>query len=314
MNFFKKLQLKRQAKSKSEYQQLKEENRKIAVIQEYNNRMSDFVRRAQEVLPPVTAFPINRTINVKHSGQLGDVIYCIPAMQTFSGDQGVNLYLHLNQPVQQEPFWSHPLGNVLLNDKIYQMAEPLLKVQPAIRSYARYEKEKIDVDFDIFRELPWNHHKGHISRWHFLYYPGSVDLSKQWLTVPSVNPIASEGIVVCRSQRYNAPGIDYSFLKKYPEVYFLGVENEYQLLKQSIPSLTYLPVKDFLEMASIIAGAKLFIGNQSAPFAMAEGLKVNRLLETYFDCPNVIIEGDTGFEFCFQPQFELLVKKRYENL
>lgn len=311
MNVFKKLQLKLKAKSKSEYKELKGAYR---AIEEYGKRMEEFVKRAHEVLPPVTELPLNRPINVKHSGQLGDIIYCIPAMNTFGGTHGINLYLHLNQPVKQEPFWSHPLGDVLLNNKIYQMAEPLLKAQAAIRSYASYEQQDIDVDFDIFRKLPWNHHKGHISRWHFLYYPGGADLSKQWLTVPAINPIAKEGIVICRSQRYNAPGIDYSFLQKYPEIYFLGVEEEYQLLRQSIPNLIYLPVKDFLEMASVIAGAKLFIGNQSAPFAMAEGLKVNRLLETYFDCPNVIIEGANGFEFCFQPHFEELVKRRYENL
>lgn len=320
MNVFKKLQLKITASSKEEYKQLKASYKQNKppdtnkAITDYENRMKEFVRRAHEVLPPVIEIPTNRVINVKHSGQLGDILYSIPNMKAIAGELGVNLYLQLDQPVTQEAYWSHPLGNVLLNNTIYEMAQPLLTAQPLIRSCSTYQQEVIDVDFDIFRNLPWNHHKGHISRWHFLYYPGGIDLSEQWLFVPSVDTVAKNGIVICRSQRYNAPGIDYSFLKKYPEVYCMGVEKEYEILKQSIPNIIYLPVKNFLQMAAVIAGAKLFIGNQSAPFAMAEGLKVNRLLETYFDCPNVIIGGDTGFEFCFQPQFELLVKRRFENI
>ena len=310
MYFFKKLELKLKAKSKAEYKELK---RKYRAIEDFDSRMSEFVRRSLEVLPDISKMPLNRTINAKHSGHLGHIIYSTPAMKAFSGEHGVNLYLPLNQPISHEPGWSHPLGNVMFNSTIYRMAEPLLKAQPIIHSCSTQPPQVIDVDFDIFRKLPWSHHKGHIARWHFLYYPGGFDLSKQWLSVPTVESVAKEGIVICRSQRYNAPGIDYSFLRKYSEVYFLGLEAEYQILRQAIPSLTYVPVQDFLQMASIIAGAKLFIGNQSAPFAMAEGLKVNRLLETYFDCPNVIIEGDNGFEFCFQPQFELLVKRRYEN-
>jgi ADP-heptose:LPS heptosyltransferase len=84
-------------------------------------------------------------------------------------------------------------------------------------------------------------------------------------------------------------------------------------MKKKIPHLIYRPVRDFLEMASVIAGAKLFIGNQSFPFSLAEALKANRLLEVYFECPNVTVYGENGFDFSFQPQFEKLIRMRYEN-
>ena len=84
-------------------------------------------------------------------------------------------------------------------------------------------------------------------------------------------------------------------------------------MKKMVPQIRHRPVKDFLEMASVIAGAKLFIGNQSFPFSLAEALKVNRLLEVHFQCPNVTVYGDKGFDFCFQPQFEELVKLRYDK-
>jgi hypothetical protein len=80
-------------------------------------------------------------------------------------------------------------------------------------------------------------------------------------------------------------------------------------MKKSIPHLKYRGVNDFLEFARIIAGCKFFIGNQSFPYAVAEALKVNRALEVCFECPNVIPEGPNGYDFCYQPQFEKIVKQ-----
>ena len=69
------------------------------------------------------------------------------------------------------------------------------------------------------------------------------------------------------------------------------------------------PTKNFYDLARIIAGCKFFIGNQSFPFALAEGLKVKRVLELYFECPNVIPAGEHAYDFCYQEQFEKIVKQ-----
>jgi ADP-heptose:LPS heptosyltransferase len=128
------------------------------------------------------------------------------------------------------------------------------------------------------------------------------------------NHAYNDSIIVARSCRYNQPKIDYSFLSKYNKIYFVGVPDEYSAMKKSIPHIEFIAVNDFLELAQIIAGCKLFIGNQSFPFSLAEALKVNRLLEVNYDCPNVTVYGHNGFDFYFQPHFEKLVQQRYENL
>ncbi len=79
-------------------------------------------------------------------------------------------------------------------------------------------------------------------------------------------------------------------------------------MKKSIPNLVWQPVVNFLELAAVIAGSKLFIGNQSFPFSIAEGLKATRLLEVYHRIPNVIPEGKNGYDFYFQKHFEYLVE------
>ena len=63
----------------------------------------------------------------------------------------------------------------------------------------------------------------------------------------------------------------------------------------------------------MISGGKLFIGNQSFPFSVAEGLKVVRLLEVYHRSPNVIPEGQHGYGFYFQKHFEDLVDTLVSN-
>ena len=77
--------------------------------------------------------------------------------------------------------------------------------------------------------------------------------------------------------------------------------------------MKYKNVSNFLEFAGIIAGCKFFIGNQSFPFAVAEGLKVKRVLEVCFECPNVIPEGKDAYDFCYLPQFEKIVKQLYNH-
>ena len=62
-------------------------------------------------------------------------------------------------------------------------------------------------------------------------------------------------------------------------------------------------------MATIINSCRLFIGNQSFPFSVAEGLKANRLLEVYPKAPNVIVEGAGANDFIYQPQFEYAVER-----
>lgn len=62
----------------------------------------------------------------------------------------------------------------------------------------------------------------------------------------------------------------------------------------------------FLELAEIIAVCKLFIGNQSFPFSIAEGLKIQRILELSTDIINVVPEGKGGYDVLFQYHFESL--------
>jgi len=51
----------------------------------------------------------------------------------------------------------------------------------------------------------------------------------------------------------------------------------------------------------------LFIGNQSMPFAIAEQLKVKRILEQHYLCPNVIPQGGECYVYQTNDQLKNII-------
>ena len=279
--------------------------------EEYKNYQ--FLYKLSKLPQPVNlAVPFKEEYHFKHSGNAGDIIYSLPAAYALAGTGRIHYHFNLGAKGHygKKP---HPLGNVMLTEKIVQLLQPLLLSQPSITECSIYTpSQPIDFDLDLVRTYPFPLNRGNIARWYFYVFAINANLSNPWLHV-TPNTDFKDHMVIARSQRYQAPAIDYSFLKKYRNIVFIGVEAELKEMRQMLPHIAYQPVADFLEMAQIIAGSKLFIGNQSFPFSIAEALKVKRLLEVYHLCPNVNVEGDNGFDFCFQPQFEKLVEKLYEE-
>jgi hypothetical protein len=272
-----------------------------------------YAQRLSRVSPvTVPDIPQKEEYHVKHSGNAGDIIYSLPAVYAIAGEASIHFHLKTGVPgiYGKNP---HPLGNVMLNDRMVEMLAPLLVAQRQIVSCTvNHGNTPIDIDLDLIRDHPFPLNRGNIARWYFYIFAVNADLSQPWLSaLPDEG--CRESIVVARSQRYHAPGIAYNFLQQYPDVRFVGTEAEYQEMRVMVPRLKYLPVRDFLELARIIAGSRLFIGNQSFPFSIAEGLKVKRLLEVYHLCPNVNVEGPNGYDFCYQPQLEKLVRRLYEG-
>ncbi len=275
--------------------------------EEFKNQ--EFWRISAKVNGPVIPIPVKDEYHFKHSGNCGDIMYAIPAMLAIAKGKPIHLHLNIDRPTSYGKK-VHPLGNVMLNRKMVEMLQPLILSQPAFKTCDVWDKQEIDIDLDMIREYPFLLNRGNICRWYFLIFGEYYPLNKPWLELTPDTSL-SNAILVARSQRYNAPGISYEFLKSYEHIYFVGVEPEFEEMKRSVPHIQYRPVNNFLDMAGLIAGCKLFIGNQSFPYSIAEAMKVNRLMEWYFQTPNVIVEGDNGFDFCFQPNFEKLVRERY---
>jgi GT2 family glycosyltransferase/tetratricopeptide (TPR) repeat protein len=69
---------------------------------------------------------------------------------------------------------------------------------------------------------------------------------------------------------------------------FVGTPAEHKEFVREFGIVPYQPTADLLELARVIAGAALFVGNQSCPYAIAEALKVPALQETREVDPNCV--------------------------
>lgn len=247
-------------------------------------------------------------ISFKHSGNVGDIIYSFPAVRSLLRNKGIekaDFYIQLNVPMGYSG--SHPLGNVLMNEKFFQMLKPLLKSQSFIDKVEIFENQKIDVDLDTFRKVPINPFTYCIPRWYFLFIVGTNwDLSLPWLEVEK-DDTYKDYILVSRNNRYKSKFINYSFVNKEmaKKIVVVGVEKEFQEFKMECPYVdNFFQANNFLDLAKKIAGCKAFVGCAGFPYALAESIKVKRLLESNNVSANVVPSGGEHYDALFQKGFE----------
>lgn len=130
--------------------------------------------------------------------------------------------------------------------------------------------------------------------------PSGVYGKEQWIEVEPT-PIAK--VIVARSMRYNNQFFPWKKIVDHysVDIAFVGTQEEYGVFCNLYGKVDYYPTPDLLCVAQAIAGSQLFIGNQSSPMAIAEGLKHNSIQETCLhipDCvyrrPNAQHVGDGG--------------------
>ena len=267
---------------------------------------------SKTILPKIEKFSKNlelkNNVSFLHYGHLGDIINCLPIIKEISKNKSCSLFIQENKPIPGHVVTKdHPFGSVYLNKNAIAKLIPLLKKQSYLKKVEIYSNQEIDVDLNFFREVPINFNIDSI-RWYFHLTGCFPDLSKNYLDVePHTN--FKNYIIIMRSLRRQNKFIDYSFLSNYERIVFLGLKDEFDDLKIKIKNLEHYDSKDFLELAMIIKNSKLFIGNLSFGYALAEALKVPRLLESGPNFPLVYPNGANAYDFYFQNHFENLVKR-----
>jgi hypothetical protein len=177
-----------------------------------------------------------------------------------------------------------------------EMLKPLLMSLPFVEGVEIADEFKsCTYNFDRMRDIGLRY-LGSISRWYFYAFPQlTCDLS-----IPlqfGVQPIKTTRIVMNRSARYHNPTFDHRVLLPYQHlITFIGLEDEYEVMKRKLPLMQYYPVKDFAEMAAVIKGAELFIGNQSMSYGMAEIMGQKRILEVCPVAHNCIPMTPNGYD------------------
>ena len=241
-----------------------------------------------------------KKLNFLHSGHAADIINVLPVIKELSKNHECNLFININKPIKF--YYKHPAGKYYLNDKIFKMLCPLLEKQTYINNIDKYTNQHIDVNFDILRDLPINLLFDNAS------YASVVtnvhpDLSEPFLVADHRKELDKK-IIIQRTFRYRNHLIDYRFLNKFNNLFFVGNLEEFNDLKREVKNLNFYDCKDFFDMACAVKSSKFVIANSSLTFPIAEGLQVPRLLEASPDFPAAQPHGNNAFNFYFQSHFE----------
>jgi len=209
-----------------------------------------------------------KTVSFLHSGDLGDIIFAMPLFKRVGN---INLYITTTNVTREA-----------MRGRTH-LIEELILSQSYINEVKVWNGEVIDFDLTEFRDnAKLNQRTLTDSQSNYLFGDGFVDGNKKWLDIREVE--SHNRVVFARSFRYRNPNWENlwpHFKEMYPNAIFLGLESEYK----DFGSVEFIPTKNLYDVAKIIAGSSLFISNQSAPQAIAEGLKVNRILEACHYAP-----------------------------
>jgi len=223
---------------------------------------------------------IERTF--KHSGARGDLIYGLCAMKALGGGE---LYINLDA--------KHHYVGVGIDENDVKWFKELLISHDYVDDVQVWDGRDVGYDLDNFRDFDID---ANLLSWsHLNRFKAEADLSLPWLEMDKIPKIYEGDIVISRSARYHG-FLDWGELKGWEDrCVFIGMQEEWEDFRKNVGlHIQYRPVSSYIEMAGIIAASKLFIGNQSFPYSLAEAMKANRVLEVCISCPNCDPQSDNG--------------------
>lgn len=241
------------------------------------------------VMHEFQAFTVSvpKVLTFKHSGDFGDVIYALPTIKALGG--GI-LYLTQSKwtRLPMTPERAHDLAGLLM-------------LQPYIKEVRiGMPPTKVDWDLDEFRQEHWFKEQAP-GRSIVESVAATVGLdssigNEPWLQVDYPTVIPGKPVVVNRTERYQNPSFQWGAAAKLyrNQAVFVGYDDEYHALQRvaAWPELERLHVASVLDLARAVAGCKLFVGNQSLAYALAEGMKKPAVLEVWKHRPDCLFRRE----------------------
>lgn len=234
--------------------------------------------------------PENGTV-FYHSGDLGDIMYGLKAVQLYGGGKLV---------LGPRCCSKYPPRNPM-SKEVFALYRPLLEQQPYLTSVAYSDTwPECTYDMNDFREL-WNER---------LERKIACDsLCEAHCVAVGVEPIYDHllwissakrelaPIVVHRSFRYREEDFPWQYLvAQYgKDMIFVGLRDEWEDFSKAFGIVDYYQPSDFANMAEVINGAKWVFANQSLPCAIAIGLGKNVWQERWKASPDCQFKRDNFF-------------------
>jgi hypothetical protein len=149
--------------------------------------------------------------------------------------------------------------------------------QKYIEDYKIYNGEPYNIDLTMWRHIDNLNH----NNWHYNYSRlYNVDWGKhKWIDVKTDPKWNNKVLLNTSSHRWPLLDFDLMYSKYKDDLIFIASnKKDYDLFceKTQLP-VEYYKITDFEELCSAISSCKLFIGNLSAPLAIAHSVNTNRV-------------------------------------
>lgn len=264
-----------------------------------------------------------------HAGDIGDALFGLSVMKELGGGR-----LILGQKVDL-PEGLKPRDGI--TSQSFDFVYPLIAEQDYVRGveYSPHEVPVVDYDLNRFRlywKAVWDSHLRRIAKAQGRHSPATLqmmhracvglwntDETEPWLSC-TPKTIDGKRVIIHRSFRARNDLFQWpDALDAYGDsILFIGLPDEHADFVQRFGDVDFYRVKDALEMAEIIAGADLVIGNTTCAYTIAEGLKQNTIQETRIDHPSDNIFIRPNAYYCFDgkvtfPPLDSLVDFYNEN-
>lgn len=213
-----------------------------------------------------------------HAGDLGDCIASLATIRAMGSCGDIAIF---------ERPGSHRES---MRGARYEALKPLLEAQPYIGS-VEWSNEPVATPYD-FSTFRHDFVAGeNLAEWQARHVGVTITMDP-WLVARR----SEKGIgrtIVARSMRYQNRDFPWRRLvaEHRNKILFVGLPEEHKAFQVSNGAIVeYCSTGNLLELAEIINGADLFIGNQSCPFWIAAGLGVPLIQEVYPLAQNSIVK------------------------
>lgn len=252
---------------------------------------------------------IDKTEKLKsciHSGNAGDVVYSLPAVKQLGAEHFImnvsnspgfgarfldeKTALSFISLLLEQPYIKRA-SIVFMNNPFppyFKTENGILMVTPLPLEYMDGFLTEVDFILDKFRLTDTNNN--HLTLCYAQPFGININSTEKWLFADEKKEKerkeggketeAPRRIVLALTPRYRSKNKDFwaAVLEGFNgNIIAAGLQNDFECVSGITDN--FITCADFLELANIINGADLFIGNPSLAYAIAEGLKVPRIVE-----------------------------------
>lgn len=225
-------------------------------------------------------------MKISSVGDIGDIVYALCILKQIpNGPHTLCL-----RPSPQTK--SKDMAGI---QRLHDTIAPMVIQQPYIRTVEIISPgDPVDWKSEDFRQRHYTKgetlmkaHLNHFNKVHGPLHGFRDDLP--WLDVEPDRRSAGR-VVINRTDRYHNDRFPWEAVVRHyrHRLMFVGLKHEWATFIRQFGYVEFKPTVDLLEVARLIKGSELFIGNQSCAYACAEGLKHPTIQETHLIYPDCV--------------------------